>query len=75
MKFGGSKEIAVEDNETFPVEVKDTFYNKSNGTFFDESNGAFLGESNKTSENLTMFGYEIAHFNDTHAEVRNTIER
>ena len=27
------------------------------------------------SENLTMFGYEIAHFNDTHAEVRNNLER
>ena len=28
-----------------------------------------------TSENLKMLGYEIAHLNDTHAEVRNTFER
>ena len=35
-----------------------------------EDNETFLAEPNKTSENLTTFGYEIAHFNDTHAEVR-----
>ena len=40
-----------------------------------EDNETFYAEPNKTSENLTTFGYEITHFNDTHAEVRNTIER
>ena len=40
-----------------------------------EDNETFYTEPNKTSENLKMSGYEIAHFNDTHAEVRNTIER
>ena len=57
--FACSKEIAVENNETFLAKQKKTFYD----------------ESNKTSENLTTFEYEIAHFNDTHAEVRNTFQR
>ena len=64
--FGCSEEIAVEDNETTYARVKETFH--------DESNGIFYEESNKTSD-LTTFGYEIAHFNDTHAEVRNAFER
>ena len=34
-----------------------------------EYNEIFRAERNKTSENLTTFGYEIAHFNDTNAEV------
>ena len=32
-------------------------------------------EVNKPSENLTVIGYETVHFNDTNAEVRNTLER
>ena len=56
--FGCSEEIAVEDNGTTHAKVNATFYD----------------ESNKTSKNLTTFGYEISHFNDTHAEVRNTVE-
>ena len=36
---------------------------------------AAFDESNKISENLTTFNYEITHFNDTHAEVRNLFER
>ena len=39
-----------------------------------EDNETFYAEPNETSENLTTFGYEIAHFNDTHVEVRNTFE-
>ena len=35
----------------------------------------FYTEPNKTSDNLTTFGYEISHFNDTHAEVRKTFKR
>ena len=35
----------------------------------------FYAEPNKTSDNLTTFGYEISHFNDTHAEVRKTFKR
>ena len=65
--FGCSEEIAIEDNETTHAKVKETLYDESNGTFYEEST--------KTSENLTNFGYEIAHFNDTHVEVRNTFER
>ena len=40
-----------------------------------EDNETFYVELNKTSENLAMFGYEIAHFNDAYSEVRNTLER
>ena len=40
-----------------------------------EDNETFYAEPNKTSEDLTTFGYEISHFNDTYAEVRNTLER
>ena len=53
--FACSEEIAVENNGKFPAKVKKTFYH----------------ELNKTFENLTTFGYEISHFNDKHAEVRN----
>ena len=35
-----------------------------------EDDETFLAEPNKASDNLTMLGYEIAYFNDTHAEVR-----
>ena len=45
------------------------------GKFAAEVNETFYGELNMTSENLTTFGYEIAHFNDGYAEVRNTLER
>ena len=40
-----------------------------------EENETFYAEPNKTSEDLTTFGYEISHFNDTYAEVRNTLEK
>ena len=40
-----------------------------------EDNETFYAEPNKTSDNLTTFGYEISHFNDTYAEVRNTLEK
>ena len=82
-KFGCSVEIAVEDNETTHAEVKEKFIDESNGTFYYESNWTFYDDSNETlndelnqtSENLTTFGYEIAHFNDKNAEVRNAFER
>ena len=35
-----------------------------------EDNETFRVEPSKTSDNLTTLGYEIAHFNETHAEVR-----
>ena len=66
MNFGYSEEIAVEDKETFHAKVREISYDESIGTFDDELN--------RTSENLTTSGYEIVHFNDTHAEVRNTVE-
>ena len=62
INFGYSEEIAVEDTETLHAKVRNKFY--------EESNGKFYSEPNKTSGNLTTFGYEIAHFNDTFAEVR-----
>ena len=65
--FGRSEKIAVEDNETILTKVKKIFDT--------DSNGAVHAKPNKTSENLKTFGYEIAHLNDTHAEVRNTFER
>ena len=39
-----------------------------------EDNETFYAEL-KPSENLTTMGYEIVNFNDTKAEVRNTLER
>ena len=38
-----------------------------------EDNETFLAEPNKTSNNLTTLRYEIAHFNDTNAEVRKLL--
>ena len=38
-----------------------------------KDNETFLAEPNKTSDNLTILGYEIAHFNDTNAEVRKLL--
>ena len=40
-----------------------------------EDNDEFYAKVNKPSENLTAMGYEIVYFNDTNAEVRNTLER
>ena len=36
-----------------------------------EENEKFYAKVNQTSGNLTTLGYEIAHFNDKNAEVRN----
>ena len=66
INFGCSEKIVVEDNETIHTYAIGTNV-ASNGTFFDESY--------ETSENLTTSNYEITHFNDTHAEVRNLFER
>ena len=67
INFGCGEKIAVEDNEAIYTNVEAAFNVESNGTLFDESN--------KISENLTTSEYEIVHFNNTHAEVRNIFER
>ena len=36
-----------------------------------DDNETFYAELNKNSENITMLGYGIAHFNDKNVEVRN----
>ena len=69
--FGCSGKI-VEDNETFiepPPPIEDYIEDYTISAVVD------YVEPNQISENLTTLGYEIAHFNDTHAEVRNTNER
>ena len=66
--------INLWSSEAITTEDYGTFHGKGNESFFEEPIEP-VEPSDFYSESLTMLGYEIVHFNDTHSEVRNNLER